>query len=69
MEGKNRIPFFQYMNGYKGIDIAEKSGLSPGTVSIAIRRNKATPRTQEKIAQVFGVTVDEIFPNVGAEEN
>ncbi len=66
---KNRIKFYLGLFGMNATDLSEKTGLCEATISKASHRNKATTRTRKKIAEVFGLTESDIFPNAGAEEN
>ena len=63
MDEKNRIQFYLWMHEMKGIDLAEKAGLSQSTVSHVRKRNMASAKTRQKIAEAFGAQVEEVFPN------
>jgi DNA-binding XRE family transcriptional regulator len=63
MDEKNRIQFYLWMHEMKGIDLAQKAGLSQASVSNARKRNMASTKTRKQIAEAFGAPVEEVFPN------
>ena len=60
---ENRVKFHLWVAGLNQTDLAERAGLSPGTISAVVHRNRATEETKTKIAAALNVTQEEIFPN------
>lgn len=58
----NRIKIHLWALDMPQYELAEKAGLTESQVSAAIRRNKATARTREKISEALAVPENELFP-------
>jgi hypothetical protein len=59
----NRLQPHLWLIGMKQITLAEKADLHVCQVNVAAKRNVASPRIREKIADTLGVPEEKLFPH------